>query len=48
MTAFRHGTLSLDYHDSGSGPLTLVLLPGWCEQKPFLILLSPWRNNNTG
>ncbi|CAI0786292.1 alpha/beta hydrolase [Serratia quinivorans] len=42
MTAFRHDTLSLDYHDSGSGPLTLVLLPGWCEPKtvfdPFIAL----------
>lgn len=42
MTAFRYGTLSLDYHDSGSGPLTLVLLPGWCEPKtvfaPFIAL----------
>lgn len=42
MTAFRHGTLSLDYQDSGSGPLTLVLLPGWCEPKtvfaPFTAL----------
>ncbi len=44
MTAFRHGTLSLDYHDSGSGPQTLVLLPGWCEPKtvfaPFTALAS--------
>ena len=42
MTAFRHGTLSLDYQDSGSGPLTLLLLPGWCEPKtvfaPFTAL----------
>ena len=44
MTAFHFGTHSLDYHDSGSGSLTLVLLPGWCEPKtvfdPFGVLAS--------
>ncbi|MBL3521534.1 alpha/beta hydrolase [Serratia plymuthica] len=44
MTAFHFATHSLDYHDAGSGPLTLVLLPGWCEPKtvfaPFSALAS--------
>ncbi|MCP1108393.1 alpha/beta hydrolase [Serratia nevei] len=36
--------MALDYQDSGSGPLTLVLLPGWCEPKtvfePFIALAA--------
>ncbi|WP_262370338.1 hypothetical protein [Serratia marcescens] len=31
MTAFHRANLALDYQDSGSRLLTLVLLPGWCE-----------------
>jgi len=30
MTAFHSANMMLDYQDIGSGPLTLVLLTGWC------------------
>lgn len=44
MTAFHSANMTLDYQDIGSGPLTLVLLPGWCEPKtvfePFIALAA--------
>ncbi len=44
MTAFHSANMVLDYQDIGSGPLTLVLLPGWCEPKtvfePFIALAA--------
>jgi len=44
MTAFHSANMMLDYQDIGSGPLTLVLLPGWCEPKtvfePFIALAA--------
>ncbi|WP_268647566.1 alpha/beta fold hydrolase, partial [Escherichia coli] len=44
MTAFHSANMILDYQDVGSGPLTLVLLPGWCEPKtvfePFIALAA--------
>lgn len=44
MTAFHSANMALDYQDIGSGPLTLVLLPGWCEPKtvfePFIALAA--------
>ena len=48
MTAFHSANMMLDYQDIGSGPHTLVLLPGWCEPKPYLSHLSPWRLNAIG
>ena len=44
MTAFHSANMMLDYQDIGSGPHTLVLLPGWCEPKtvfePFIALAA--------
>nr|SAY43412.1 1H-3-hydroxy-4-oxoquinaldine 2,4-dioxygenase [Serratia marcescens] len=44
MTTFHSANMALDYQDIGSGPLTLVLLPGWCEPKtvfePFIALAA--------
>jgi pimeloyl-ACP methyl ester carboxylesterase len=40
MPAFHCANVLLDYQEIGAGPLTLVLLPGWCEPKtvfePFI------------
>lgn len=44
MTVFHSANVTLDYQDIGSGPITLVLLPGWCEPKtvfePFIALAA--------
>lgn len=48
MTAFHSANMMLDYQDIGSGPLTLVLLPGWCEPKPCSSRSLLWRPNVIG
>ncbi|MGS0628975.1 MULTISPECIES: alpha/beta hydrolase [Photorhabdus] len=57
MSQFYYNDIKIDYNDSGIGPITLLLLPGWCEPKtvfmPFEALASEtfriisldWRNH---
>lgn len=57
MSQFYYNDIRIDYNDRGIGPITLLLLPGWCEPKtvfmPFEALASEtfriisldWRNH---
>ncbi|AKH62323.1 MULTISPECIES: alpha/beta fold hydrolase [Photorhabdus] len=57
MSQFHCNNITIDYNDNGIGPITLLLLPGWCEPKTvfipfealavdsFRVMSLDWRNH---